>query len=339
MWSIDPIIALIIFTLMVFLFALIIWPRIGALAKYNKTRLNTKRVMIEDALKHLYDYELHHLNATINSIAGNLNVSADRSSKIIENLKNMNLVNINDQIITLTEGGRKYALRIIRVHRLWENYLAEETGVNEIDWHDEAEKVEHNMTKEDADLLSARMGNPLFDPHGDPIPSTDGKIVQNKGLLLNTIQSGEIVKIIHVEDEPKVIYQKLVDEGFFPGKELKVVGNQDDKIIIAADGEEKVLAPLTASKVSVEKISETEFQNTKIKTLIDLHPGEMGEVLIVAPNCRGQQRRRLMDFGIVPGAKISIHMNSPLSDPKAYLVKDTIVALRKGQAEKILIKD
>ena len=224
------------------------------------------------------------------------------------------------------------------MHRLWENYLAEETGINEIDWHDEAEKVEHSMSKEEADLLSAKMGNPLFDPHGDPIPSTDGTIIQNKGSLLNTISSGEVVKIIHIEDEPKVIYQKLVDEGFYPGKELKVIENKDDEIIIAADGEEKVLAPLTASKVSVEEIAETNFLNIKTKTLMELKPGESGEVLNVAPNCRGQQRRRLLDFGIVPGAKISVHMNSPLNDPKAYLVKDTIVALRKNQAEKIIIK-
>ncbi len=56
------------------------------------------------------------------------------------------------------------------------------------------------------------------------------------------------------------------------------------------------------------------------------------------PNCRGQQRRRLLDFGIVPGSSISIHMNSPLNDPTAYLVKETIVALRKNQANKVLIK-
>jgi DtxR family Mn-dependent transcriptional regulator len=61
-------------------------------------------------------------------------------------------------------------------------------------------------------------------------------------------------------------------------------------------------------------------------------------VISISPNCRGHQRRRLLDFGIVPGSKIRIHMENPLDDPNAYLVKDTIVALRENQANKILIK-
>ena len=73
--------------------------------------------------------------------------------------------------------------------------------------------------------------------------------------------------------------------------------------------------------------------------MIDLKPGEEAEVIHVSPTCRGQQRRRLLDFGIVPGTNISIHMNSPMRDPVAYLVKDTIVALRKNQARKVLIKN
>ena len=279
------------------------------------------------------------MNATLNSIAGNLSISADKSSKIVENLKNANLVILDNQSIKLTDSGRSYALRVIRVHRLWENYLAEETGVQEIDWHDEAEKVEHNLSQEEADLLSAKMGNPKFDPHGDPIPATDGTVFINKGELLNTIKAGDVAKIIHVEDEPKAIYTQLIEQGYYPGKEIQIVRKSDDKIIIASDGEERVLTPLIASKVSVEVLPDKEFINERIKTLIDLKPGEEAEVIHVSPTCRGQQRRRLLDFGIVPGTNISIHMNSPMRDPVAYLVKDTIVALRKNQARKVLIKN
>jgi DtxR family Mn-dependent transcriptional regulator len=60
-------------------------------------------------------------------------------------------------------------LKIVRVHRLWEKYLAEETGLNEVDWHPEAELKEHEISFEEANKLAVKLNNPLFDPHGDPI--------------------------------------------------------------------------------------------------------------------------------------------------------------------------
>ena len=335
----NPYLALLIFLAISLLLGIAFWPGKGIVYRIKKSITHTKRILMEDALKHIYDYEIHQLSPTLNSIAGNLGIPPDKSSKIIENLKNMNLVSLNDRTLSLTEGGREYALRIIRVHRLWESYLAEETGVTEMDWHDEAEKVEHYLTKEDADLLSAKINNPKFDPHGDPIPSSDGSIISYKGTLLNTVEKDAVVKIIHIEDEPKSIYTDLLDEGLFPGKEIKIIDRTEDEIVIAFDGYEKVLSLLMASKLNVEIISSDEFNNQKIKTLADLKFGETAEVINVAPNCRGHQRRRLLDFGIVPGSKIVIHINSPLQDPTAYLVKDTIVALREDQAKKVIIKN
>jgi DtxR family Mn-dependent transcriptional regulator len=335
---ISPYLALTVFFLLLLISAAVLWPKLGLLARYNKMLSNTKRVLMEDALKHIYDYESHDLAPTLNSIAGNLGISADKSSKIVENLKKLNLITIHDHNLSLTEEGKKYALRVIRVHRLWENYLAEETGVSEIEWHDEAEKIEHLMSKEDADRLSARMGNPKFDPHGDPIPTTDGRILSKQGKLLNTFKPGDIVKVVHIEDEPKTIYTKLFEIGLFPGKELKILEKYDDKMKIAFDGKESLLSLLDASKLSVDLLADQVFVNKKIKTLVDIKRGETAEVLSISPNCRGHQRRRLLDFGIVPGSKIRVHIENPLNDPTAYLVKETIVALRKNQADKIIIK-
>ncbi|MDX1699222.1 MAG: metal-dependent transcriptional regulator [Melioribacteraceae bacterium] len=339
MTDINPYLALTIFLIISFLVGIAFWPRIGLIYRIKKTISHTKRVLMEDALKHIYDYEIHQLSPTLNSIAGNLGISTDKSSKIVENLKKLNLVSLSDRALSLTEGGREYALRIIRVHRLWESYLAEETGVTEIDWHDEAERVEHYLSEEDADQLSAKISNPKFDPHGDPIPNSDGNVIQDKSILLNTVENGEIVKIIHIEDEPKSIYTNLLDEGLFPGKEIKIINRSEDQIKIAYDGYEKELTLLAASKLSVIIVPREDFKNQKVRTLADLKAGETAEVVNVAPNCRGHQRRRLLDFGIVPGSKIAIHINSPLNDPKAYVVKDTIVALRKNQANKVIINN
>ena len=183
MLDISPVLALIVFAIFVIILIGIFFPKVGLFARYKKISSNTRKVKLEDALKHLFDYEHSNLTSTLNSIAGNLNVSVEKASKIVESLEKMKLVTLSDQSISLTDEGKNYALRIVRVHRLWETYLAEETGFKELDWHDEAEKVEHIMSSDEADRLAAQMGNPKFDPHGDPIPSTDGEIFKLSMLM------------------------------------------------------------------------------------------------------------------------------------------------------------
>ena len=85
----KPYLALMIFLGISVLIGIAFWPRIGLVYRIKKTMTHTKRVLMEDALKHLYDYEIHQLSPTINSIAGNLGISADKSSKIVENLKKL----------------------------------------------------------------------------------------------------------------------------------------------------------------------------------------------------------------------------------------------------------
>ncbi len=327
----------IILVLVVILLILLFWPKRGIIAGYKKFKISKNKIQLEDALKHIFDYQYQELKPTINSIAGNLNLSADKASRVVANLKRLNLIVINDQGINLTESGNSYALRIIRIHRLWESYLAEEIGMSELDWHDQAELIEHIMTEEEADILSAKLGNPKYDPHGDPIPSTEGILPQKEGLLLNEVNLGNTVKVLHIEDEPKAIYTQLVQKKYFPGKIIKVLKKSDEIISLATDGVDEEISPLLASNIRVKLIAQNEYVSEKQKTLLNLNVGETAKVINILPICRGQQRRRLLDFGIVPGTEISVLMKSPLNDPIAFVVKDTIVALRKEQASQILI--
>ncbi|MCB0744035.1 MAG: metal-dependent transcriptional regulator [Ignavibacteriae bacterium] len=217
--------------------------------------------------------------------------------------------------------------------------MAEEIGMNELEWHDQAEMIEHSLTPEEADALSAKMGNPKFDPHGDPIPSTDGIMPVKKGVSLNEVEEGETLRILHIEDEPKSIYTKLVSVNLFPGRVIKVILKTVKKIKLSADGEEITITPLLASNINVEHVAKSEFIEEKQRDLLSLKKGEIGVVARILPVCRGQQRRRLLDFGIVPGSEISVLMKSPMNDPVAYIVKDTIVALRKDQAKQVILKN
>ena len=157
--------------------ALLLWlfyPGNGGLARLSKIRKNNQRVLLEDALKDMFDCEYRDEVCGLNSLAGNLNISADQCSQLIERLDALGLISESERSISLTSRGRSYALRIIRVHRIWESYLADETGLEPAEWHREADTLEHQVTIQDIEALAARMGHPVFDPHGDPIPTSGG---------------------------------------------------------------------------------------------------------------------------------------------------------------------
>ena len=172
----QPGVSLLIAGALIVAAVVIFWPDWGVIARLRRQRRNTLRVLIEDALKHLYDCEYKKVPCTVQSLAGALAIPGDEASRHLARLASLGLVRPEGEGSVLTDDGRSYALRIIRIHRLWERYLADETGLKETEWHPSAEQLEHTISADEADALAARMGNPHYDPHGDPIP-TDRKSV------------------------------------------------------------------------------------------------------------------------------------------------------------------
>jgi len=315
----------------------VFWPGRGLIARLSRVRLMNQRVLMEDALKFLFDCEYKNIASDMNGIAGNLNISGDRTGRLVERLHDMGLITMKDHTISLTDTGRSYSLRIIRVHRIWESYLADETGVAQADWHNEADWIEHQVTPEDTEKLAAQMGNPVYDPHGDPIPTVEGELPPPRGQALNCLKEGNLARIIHIEDEPRSIYEQLVVLGLYPGMQVYVTDVEEGRITFAADGEERVLTPLFASQITVEMVSGKAPATRKYSLLSSLDIGESAEVAGISPNCRGQQRRRLMDLGIVPGSLISAEIKSASGDPVGYRVMGTTIGIRKQQADMIFI--
>ena len=334
---VDPITSLIVGFVIILFLTWVYLPGKGLLARWKRSKKNTHRVLIEDSLKHLYNCEYNGINCTLNSVAGNVSISADEAAKVVKKLEELELITSHESGISLTPEGRAYALRIIRTHRLWEKYLADETSVGEEDWHIAAEEIEHNITPAQANALAAQIGNPVFDPHGDPIPSAKGDLPVKKGNALNTLKTGEFARIIHIEDEPNAIYIQLVAAGLYPGMQVNMIESSKDRINFLANGEEVVLAPLFAKNVTIETIKGETTVTGKFKSLSSLSVGEKGTVLGISKRCRGQQRRRLMDLGVVPGTEIEAEMKSIGGDPVAYRIRGASIALRKNQADKIYL--
>ncbi len=334
---IQPQINLIIGFIAALLFFWFLWPKKGGLAIISRFSKNNKRVLLEDSLKFIFDCEYNKMSCDVNSIAGNLNISTDKSSRLIEDLLSMELIHLQNQLVTLTDAGRSYALRIVRIHRIWERYLADQTSVEPADWHNEACRIEHLVTEEETEKLAAKMGNPLFDPHGDPIPTADGYLPNLKGISLTTLNEGDMCRIVHLEDEPKSIYEQLIVLGLYVGMQVYVTDISDKKITFVANGEECVLTPLFAGQITVEIVSNDLTQVEKHDLLSDLKIGDKAEVVGISPNCRGQQRRRLMDLGIIPGSQISAIMKSASGDPMGYRVMGTTIGIRKQHADFVFI--
>lgn len=323
-------------TVMLILFW-VFWPKKGLIAFFSKIKMNNQRVQLEDALKYLFDCEYNKNLCNMNSIAGNLNISDDNASQLIERLLVLGLIIMENNTISLTDTGRSYSLRVIRVHRIWERYLADETSVAQADWHNEADRIEHFVTQEDTEKLAAQMGNPVFDPHGDPIPSIDGELPEAKGELLSNLKKGVTGRIIHIEDEPRSIYEQLVVEGLYPGMQVYVTDVDKGKITFVANGDECTLTPLFASRITVELLSGIVPLAPKYELLSSLAIGEKAEIFGISPNCRGQQRRRLMDLGVVSGSLVSAEMKSASGDPIGYRVMGATIGIRKSQADLIFV--
>jgi DtxR family Mn-dependent transcriptional regulator len=327
------------FTLMTLLvLAATLWPRHGLWARWRLAQELTRRIRREDALKHILKSEANGRVAALDSLAGALQITTGSAARLLEELEECHLLSFQDGRLRLTLAGRELGLHIVRAHRLWESYLAEQTGVAEDEWHPRAEKQEHLLTPQQTDTLAAKLGHPTRDPHGDAIPGSDGALEGDAGRSLNSVEPDTPALITHIEDEPETVYRQLVAQGLRPGMRAFVIEKSPKRIRFWADGNEHTLAPVLAENVSIKPMRE--FRTADLveeEFLSSLQPGGRTRVVGLSPACRGQERRRLLDLGFVPGTLVEVDMVSPAGDPTAYRVRGSVVALRREQANLIRI--
>jgi len=296
-----------------------------------------ERVRLEDALKHVFMCERHGLPCTLESLAGRLGISVSEAAELLSRLTHLELVRAAGDMPELTDEGRASALRVVRTHRLWERYLADRTGVPAGEWHDQAERMEHALSPAEADALESRLGHPRWDPHGDPIPTSAGEIPPRRGTVLTGASAGDTVEIVHLEDEPRAIYDGLLAHGMAPGGRLEVVEKSEHLVRVRGDGREWTLDPVAARNVTVRVLPAGEKARDSADSLADLKPGESARVVAVSSACQGTQRRRLLDLGVVRGTEITAEFASAAGDPMAYRIRGALVALRREQASWILV--
>lgn len=315
------------------LVGLLCWPKSGWLSRWQAARRLAARAQEEDALKHILKTEVNGQVPTLDSVAGALQLKPGKAAALLKGMEERGFISHDQGRLKLCRSGRDLALQVIRAHRLWESYLADQTGLTEADWHPQAERQEHVLSPQQADALSARLGYPTRDPHGDRIPEPGAELPAETALPLTALPVDTPARITHIEDEPEAIYAQLVALGLRPGLQVTVLDKSPQQIRFWADGSLQVLAPVLANNISVEPLPGLKPADVlETHTLCQLKPGQRARVLGLAPACRGPERRRLLDLGFVPGTLIEVEMVSPAGDPVAYRLRDSVVALRRQQA-------
>ena len=179
---------------------------------------------VEDYTKAIYALEERHGVASTTALAERLGVSAPAVSAMVKKLAALGYVShVRYRGVRLTDEGRRVALEVLRHHRLLETYLVEELGVPWDRVHAEAEVLEHVLSEGLEERIAAKLGEPTHDPHGDPIPGTDGTVVEPTTVALSALRPGARGRFVRVSDSDPAVLRKLAELGVRPGDELEVV--------------------------------------------------------------------------------------------------------------------
>lgn len=333
----DPLTSLIVVAGVIALLLVLFWPASGLAWRWRRGLAASDRIEVEDALKHLWDGEYRQRPATLESLAGALGLSGRAAAELVDRLGRLDLLQHDAAALHLTPEGRREALRVIRIHRLWERYLADETGLDAREWHAHAERREHGTSPQQADALAATLGYPRYDPHGDPIPMPSGEVPPHQGMPLTQLTGDQVAEIVHIEDEPEAVFAQIVAQGLVPGMRVRLLDRSPHRLRIQAETEEVVLAPVVAANITVLAIEQASEPESMTRLSV-LAPGESAEVVALAATCRGAQRRRLLDLGVVPGTRITSELRGPSGDPTAYRIRGALIALRQEQAAQIFVQ-
>ena len=314
-------------------------PKYGLVAQLRTRRVSLVRERTENALKHLLRQATDGHSASFRSLKGELGLGDRALIALIERLEDEGLVRTEGTQLRLTPDGERLALHVLRAHRLWELYLAEELGVPIARVHTEAERQEHRLSPQQLDRLSAAMGHPDVDPHGDPIPGADGSVPESPGTVLTAWPLSTPARIVHLEDEPPLAYAQLTAEGLRLGQVVRVIERTPARLMLSDGENEFRLAPMLAANVHVVAAgSEQPAALEGVIALTELPSGTAADIVALDPSFRGLARRRLLDLGFTPGARIRSDLATFTGDPRAYRLRGTTIALRREQSDRVLVK-
>ena len=177
----------------------------------------------ENYIKSIYHLQQSFENVTTNALAEHIKTKPASVTDMLKKLQQKNLLNYNPyKGSRLSKEGNKAALNIIRRHRLWEYFLVNQLQFNWEEVHEVAEQLEHVSSKKLVDKLDAFLNFPKYDPHGDPIPDSNGKINQQQQMPLFELPLNTMAVITSVQNQSSDLLAFLSNRDIHIGTKLEV---------------------------------------------------------------------------------------------------------------------
>jgi DtxR family Mn-dependent transcriptional regulator len=211
----------------------------------------------ENYLKEIYTLELDHEHVSTSMLADRFGYAPATITGMLKKLANLEWVVYEPyRGVTLTETGRVIALEVIRHHRLLETYLHQALNVPWELVHEEADRLEHVLSEYLEARIDELLGHPTLDPHGSPIPSLNGQILNPVRLRLADLSVGDTAEIIEVNDRSPELLTHLDKLQLYPRVQITVTAIEpiDGLITFLAAGQTQVLGQTSASQIIVRKL-------------------------------------------------------------------------------------
>lgn len=190
-----------------------------------------------------------------NAIAGQMHTSAASVTDMVKRLSEKKLVNYEKYHgVTLTDSGRTLATDLVRKHRLWEVFLVEKLQFKWNEVHDIAEELEHLDSTELINRLDAFLDFPRFDPHGDPIPSSEGKFTLRNQIILAEVQTGITATVVGVREHDDNFLTHLDELGLSISRHVEVLEKYtyDDSMRINVEGTQRTISSKVSRNIYVK---------------------------------------------------------------------------------------
>ncbi|WP_224332445.1 metal-dependent transcriptional regulator [Haloprofundus halobius] len=217
--------------------------------------------VMEDYLKAIYALQAEHgPPVSTSAIAEYLDKTAPTVTSMLGKLEERGLVDREKyKGVELTDEGQTVALEVLRHHRLLEAYLTEHLDYSWSEVHDEADALEHHISEAFERRVAEALGNPEFDPHGDPIPNVDLDPVEDETTRLSEYGEGDRVVVARVSDRDEEELEYLAEAGLTPGTEVEIVDVAPfGMVTVLVDDHEQSLPESVARSIRVESVGEPE---------------------------------------------------------------------------------
>ncbi len=214
---------------------------------------------VENYIKQIYALQFEQGeggNVSMGELALALKVTPGTATSMVKSLAKSGHVDYVPRVgVKLSANGERLALLVLRRHRLVELFLVETLGMEWHEIHEEAETLEHAISNRVLARIDDLLGNPVVDPHGDPIPSATGVIAKRDLTPLDQCEQGQHATISRIEDQEEGFLQYLESNKLMPGKVITVTTRDEHAGVLSvafADGKQCSMGFPAARKIQVE---------------------------------------------------------------------------------------